>query len=200
MGSWIWRYHIQPSQVLFFQHRCLSFCGVFFFQKMDAVIWLFSSLDLWTNPLNRRDALQLRPGPFQNRDSIGNPARRVSLLPPWRLPGGANDSFLPPWYLPGCPNGSFLPPWCLPGCRNGSFLPPFDGSFPASLVPHKHSCLPGAFQAVQMVLSCLPGASLSKAILCSERHFKGQSALRAANRGGHPRICRELGRSPLELY
>ena len=51
-----------------------------------------------------------------------------------------------------------------------------------------------------MVLSCLPGASLSKAILCSERHFKGQSVLRAANRGAHPRICREPGRSPLKLY
>ena len=38
-----------------------------------------------------------------------------------------------------------------------------------------------------MILSCLPGASLSKAILCSERHFKGQSVLRAANRGAHPR-------------
>ena len=44
------------------------------------------------------------PAPFQNRDSIGNPALEVSLMPPW--------------------------------------------------------CLPGASQAVQMALSCLPGASL----------------------------------------
>ena len=51
-----------------------------------------------------------------------------------------------------------------------------------------------------MVLSCLPGASLSKAILRSERHFKGQSVLRAANREAYPRICREPGRSPLKLY
>ena len=59
-------------------------------------------------------------------------------------------------------------------------------------------CLPGASQAVQIVLSCLPGASLSKAILCPERHFKGPSVLRAANRGAHPRICREPGRSPMK--
>ena len=41
------------------------------------------------------------PAPSQNRDSIGNPVRRVCLVPPW--------------CLPGCSNGSCLPPWCLPG-------------------------------------------------------------------------------------
>ena len=48
--------------------------------------------------------------------------------------------------------------------------------------------------------SCLPGASLSKAIRRSERPSKGQPVLRAAGRGAHPRICREPGRSPLKLY
>ena len=38
----------------------------------------------------------------------------------------------------------FLPPWCLAGCPVSPFLPPW--------------CLPRASQAVQMVLSCLPGA------------------------------------------
>ena len=112
----------------------------------------------------------------------------------------AIDPFLPPWCLPGCPNGSFLPPWCLPGASLAvrwilSCLPGASQAVQLIL-----SCLPGASQAVQMVLSCLPGASLSKAILCSKRHFKGQSVLRAANRGAHPRICREPGRSPLKLY
>ena len=51
-----------------------------------------------------------------------------------------------------------------------------------------------------MFLFCLPGVSLSKAILCSERLFKGQSVLRTANRGPHPRLCREPGRSPLKVY
>ena len=87
-----------------------------------------------------------------------------------------------PWCLPGCPSDPFLPPWCFASCPKNPFLPPW--------------CL----QAVQMVLSCLPGASLSKAILCSEQHFKGQFVLRAANRGAHPRVCRKPGRSPLKLY
>ena len=144
------------------------------------------------------------PAPFQNRDSIGNPVCKwlfpASLVPPWCLAGCPIDPFLPPWCLPGCPNGSFLPPWCLPGASLAvrwilSCLP---GASRA--VQRVLSCLPGASQAVQMDLSCLPGASLSKAILCSERHFKGQSVLRAANRGARPRICREPGRSPLKLY
>ena len=45
--------------------------------------------------------------------------------------------------------------------------------------------------------------SLRKAILRygrSKRPFKGQPVLRAADRGAHPRICREPGRSPLKLY
>ena len=68
---------------------------------------------------------------------------------------------MPPWCLlvlswpPGAslvlsclPGACLVPPWCLPG---------------ASLVPQAVqlvlSCLPGVSQAVQGVLSCLPGAS-----------------------------------------
>ena len=102
----------------------------------------------------------------------------ASLVPPWCLPG-AYWSFPPPWCLAGCPIDPFLPPWCLPGaywsfpaslvlpwclagCPIDPFLPPW--CLPgASLVPQAVqlvlSCLPGASQAVQGVLSCLPGAS-----------------------------------------
>ena len=79
------------------------------------------------------------PAPFQNRDSIGDPAQRTSLVPPrrckwlfpaslvppWCVAGCPIDSFLPPWCLAGCPNGSFLPPWCLAGCPMDPFLPPW---------------------------------------------------------------------------
>ena len=53
-----------------------------------------------------------------------------------------NLSLVPPWCLQVCPNGSFLPPWCLPGC------------------PIDPCLLPWCFPSCQMVLSCLPGASL----------------------------------------
>ena len=76
-----------------------------------------------------------------------------------------------------------------------------DGSFPVSLVPPKLSNESFPASLVPFRLSKWPfPASLSKAILCSERLFKGQSVLRAASRGAHPRICREPGRSPLKLY
>ena len=82
------------------------------------------------------------PAPFQDRDSIGNPALRVSRVPPWCLPGCANGSFLPPWCLLGASqavqlilscflgasqtvHSSFLPPWCLVGCPSDPFLPPW---------------------------------------------------------------------------
>ena len=72
------------------------------------------------------------PAPFQNRDSISNPALRISRVPPW--------------CLPGCASGSFRPPWCLPGASQAVQL--------------ILSCFLGASQAVQIVLSYLPGASL----------------------------------------
>ena len=50
----------------------------------------------------------------------------------------------------GLPFRALLPPWCLPGASQAVQL--------------VLSCLPGASlvppQAVQMVISCLPGASL----------------------------------------
>ena len=79
------------------------------------------------------------------------------------------------------PISPFLPPWCLPGavqfvlsCLPGaSLVPPrlLKWSFPTSLVPPCSLacpnapflppwCLLGASQAVQLVVSCLPGASL----------------------------------------
>ena len=89
------------------------------------------------------------PAPFQNRNSIGNPALQVSLVPlrlsKWLFPA----SLVPPWRLASCPIdpfGSFLPPWCLPGA--------------SQTVQLILSCLSGPSQAVQMVLSCLSGASL----------------------------------------
>ena len=106
-------------------------------------------------------------------------------------PGCPIDPFLPPWCFPSCPNGlsclpgaslllrrlsfpaSLVPPWCLAGCPSDPFLPPW--CLASCFLPPW--CLPGASQAVQMVLSCLLGASLSKGILCSERHFKSQSVL-----------------------
>ena len=89
------------------------------------------------------------------------------------LPGASLAVHLVSSCLPGAsgfPIGPFLPPWCLLGCPLGLFLPPWclrlsNWSFPASLVPPRTvqlvlSCLPGASQAVQFTLSCLPGASL----------------------------------------
>ena len=87
-----------------------------------------------TGPFAVEIVLKVRqnPAPFQNRDLIGNPVLQVSLVPPW--------------CLPVCPNGFFsaplVPPWCLAGCPIDPFLPPW--------------CL----ASCQMVLSCLPGASL----------------------------------------
>ena len=102
--------------------------------------------------------------------------------------------------LPGASQAVQLILSCLPGASQAVQM--VRSYFPGASLAVRWilSCLPGASQAVQMVLSCFPGASLSKAILCSERHCKGQSVLRAANRGAHPRICREPGRSPLKLY
>ena len=58
--------------------------------------------------------------------------------------------------LPGCPNAAFLPPWCLLGASQA--------------VQMVISCLPGASlgatQAVQLVLSCLPGASQACPKVC----------------------------------
>ena len=104
----------------------------------------------------------------------------------WCLPGCPISPFLLPWCLPGasqavqlvlCPVGPFLPPWCLRGASQaGPAFPCLAScpkwSFPASLVPPWRLagrrispfllpwCLPGASQAVQLVFSCLPGASL----------------------------------------
>ena len=119
-----------------------------------------------TGPIATEIALKLckirRPSKIGIRSAI---VRRVSLVPPWYLPGGANGSFLPPWCLTGCPFDPFLPPmdpvlppWCLPGCPNGSFLPPWclagsDRSFPASLVPRKRSNEPFLASLVPLRLS-----------------------------------------------
>ena len=123
-----------------------------------------------------------------------------------------------PLCLAGCPIGPFrvvlVPSWCLPSCPKGSFLPPWCFPGASQAVQLILSCLPGASQAVQLVLSCLPDASLAPLRLSKwsfpaslappcQRHellFKGQSVLRAASRGAHPRICREPSRSPLKLY
>ena len=120
------------------------------------------------------------PAPFQDRDSIGNPVLRASLVPPrlskWCFPaslapsgcfaGCPIDPFLPPWCLPGYPNGSFLPPWCLAGCPRDPFLPPW--------------CLPGASQAFQK-----PGRGF-----CATRAFRrGFCATRAAKMHPHELVC-----------
>ena len=59
---------------------------------------------------------------------------------------------------PGCPSGPLLPPWCLPSCPKLS-----KWSFPASLVLPRLSTwsFPASLvlPAVEMVVSCLPGAS-----------------------------------------
>ena len=97
-----------------------------------------------TGPFAIEIVLKVRqnPAPFQSRDSIGNPALKVSLVPPrlskWLFPA----SLVPPWCLARCPIDPFLPPWCF------------------QAVHLILSCLPGASRAVQMVLSCLSGASL----------------------------------------
>ena len=101
-----------------------------------------------TGPFAIEIVLKVRqnPAPFQNHNSIGNPALQASLVPPWCLQVALS---------------------CL-------------------------WCLPGASQAVQLILSL---------------HVKGNSVCAgqpappwAAGRGAHPRICREPGRSPLKLY
>ena len=120
------------------------------------------------------------PAPFQNRN--------VQLILSC-LPGAFQAVQMVLSYLPGA---SLVPRWLS------------DGSFPASLVPRKRSN--ESFLASLVLLrlskwtfpvSLVPPWCL---ILCSERHFKGQSVLRAANRGARPRICREPGQSPLKLY
>ena len=76
--------------------------------------------------------------------------RRVSLVPPWYLPGGANGSFLPPWCLAGCPIDPFpasrmdpvLPPLCLASCPMSPFPPP--------------SCFSGCPHGPFLPLWCLP--------------------------------------------
>ena len=119
-----------------------------------------------TRPLAIEIVLEVRqnPAPFQNRDSIGNPALQVSLVPPWCLPGKPNGSFLPPWCLADCPIDPFLPPWCLQAVQ--LILSCLPGASQA--VQMVLSCLPGASQAVQLILSCLPGASLVPRKLSNE--------------------------------
>ena len=84
----------------------------------------------------------------------------ASLVPPWCLTDCPISPFLHPWCLPGASQIvplvlSCLPglPWCLSSFPNGPCLPPWclPGAFPVSW------CLPGA---LQIILSCLPGASL----------------------------------------
>ena len=70
------------------------------------------------------------------------------------------------------------------------FIPPPSLSFPPS--PWSVAVFPVLFSSP----SCRPILCYG----CSERPFQGQSVLRAAGRGAHPRICREPGRSPLKLY
>ena len=124
-----------------------------------------------TGPIATEIVLKLckirRPSKIGIRSAI---VRRVSLVPPWYLPGGANGSFLPPWCLAGILS-------CLPGASQAvqmvlSYLPGASlavrwilSCLPGAsqAVQRALSCLPGASQAVQMDLSCLPGASLSKA-------------------------------------
>ena len=81
-----------------------------------------------TGPFAIEIVLKVRqnPAPFQNRDSIGNPALEVSLVPPW--------------CLLVCPNGSFLPPWCLQAVQ--LILSCLPGASQA--VQMVLSCLPGA--------------------------------------------------------
>ena len=131
--------------------------------------------------------LSCLPGASLVPRRLSNWSFSASLVPPWCclgcLPGCPNGPFLLPWCLPGASqavqsilsclpgasqavqlvlsslvprrlsnwsfSASLAPPWCclgcLPGCPNGPFLPPW--------------CLPGAFQAVQLILSRFPGAS-----------------------------------------
>ena len=50
------------------------------------------------------------PAPVQNRDSIGIPVLRVSLVPPRLFKWFFRASLVPPWCLAGCPIDPFLPP------------------------------------------------------------------------------------------
>ena len=104
------------------------------------------------------------------------------------LPGGCPmDPFLPPWCFASCPMSPFLPPWCLSGrlCYGQPAVEPTQdlprtGPFAIEIVLKSWRaftclwclracpidpflppwCLPGASQAIQMALSCLPGAFL----------------------------------------
>ena len=86
--------------------------------------------------------------------------RKSPFLPPWCLQQHypvLQVSHVPPWCLRGCPKLFF--PWYLPGALQAVQL------ILSSLVPPRLSklmlsCLPGVSQAVQMALFCLPGASL----------------------------------------
>ena len=121
------------------------------------------------------------PAPFQNRDSIGNPARRGSLVPLRRckwffpaslvprrlilscLPGAFQAVQMVLSCLPGASPASLVPPrlskwfvptsWCLAGCPMDPFLPPW--------------CLAGAFKRQSCAAS-----------LCYERALKGNPVLR----------------------
>ena len=113
--------------------------------------------------------------PFQNRDSIGNPVRRVSLVPPWCLPGGANGS------LPGASRA--VPRWLS------------DGSCPASLVPRKRSN--------ESFLASLVPLRLSKWTFPASLvpHCQRQScAPSGANRGAHPRISLKTARDHKKIW
>ena len=86
------------------------------------------------------------PAPFQNRDSIGDPAQRTSLVPPRRCKWLFPASLVPP-----CQSAiAVLSNW-------HSFLP-VPGAY-AGTVQMVLSYLPGASLAVRWILSCLPGAS-----------------------------------------
>ena len=109
------------------------------------------------------------PAPFQNRDSIGNPAL------PWCLPGASQAVQLILSCLPGASQAVQLILSCLAGASQAVQMVP--SCFPVPLkeafVPALEtvqlilSCLPGASQAVQMVLSCFPGASQAVQLILS---------------------------------
>ena len=134
-----------------------------------------------TGPIATEIVLKLckirRPSKIGIRSAI---VRRVSLVPPWYLPGGANGSFLPPGASQAVQLILSCLRWilsCLPGASQAvqmvlSYLPGASlavrwilSCLPGAsqAVQRVLSFLPGASQAVQMDLSCLPGASLSKA-------------------------------------
>ena len=81
-----------------------------------------------------------------------------------------------------------MPPWCFPCCPISPFLPPW--------------CFPGAMRAVQLVLSCLAGASLVIWTAWGTREAPGRQerinwiACEAPGRhqGGRKEPFRQLGR------